>query len=454
MNRLILAVFLATGCLECPAIYAQAAPIADWTIMIFMNADNNLEPDALINFGQLAEVGSTGKVNVLIQFDRIAQYAHTTPDWSQTLRFRVTKGMEPLPKFAIQDLGEVNMGDGRVLEDFVAWSRHNFPAKQYMLVIWDHGQGWRLFLDKPKNDPSKQPGRRPHQSEAAPGTDSTAAASIVNVRGPGYRSISFDETSNNDRLYNSEIHEALKSALGKNKLDVLGFDACVMSMVETAYAMRDVARYMVGSEELEPASGWNYKDWLQRIIASSSKDGAELSRATVASYEAEYKINDPATTLSAIELSGIEMLASSIDKFSNRLMAHMKNDLQAVVDARRAISQYGITPTTDYKLFHIDLGKFLEEIESRTKDNDLKDAATETRKLIASSVIANYAGTKRQGSFGSNGLAIYFPPKMSEYKNDPHAQHGYEKTNEDHPVAFVREHAWADFLHAFLGRVP
>src|SRR5271170_114818 len=77
---------------------------AKWTILIFMNGDNNLEPDALLNFGQLANVGSNQDVNVIVQFDRIAKYAHTQPDWPQTLRFRVTKGMQPLPRNALQDI--------------------------------------------------------------------------------------------------------------------------------------------------------------------------------------------------------------------------------------------------------------------------------------------------------------------------------------------------------------
>src|SRR5437763_15843653 len=65
---------------------SEVSSIAEWTIMIFMNGDNNLEPDALINFRQLAQVGSTDKVNAVVQFDRIAKYAQTQPDWSQTLR--------------------------------------------------------------------------------------------------------------------------------------------------------------------------------------------------------------------------------------------------------------------------------------------------------------------------------------------------------------------------------
>jgi hypothetical protein len=54
--------------------------------------------------------------------------------------------MSPKPESAIEDLGEANMGDGNVLGEFVRWSMFNYPAERYMLVLWDHGDGWR-FLD-------------------------------------------------------------------------------------------------------------------------------------------------------------------------------------------------------------------------------------------------------------------------------------------------------------------
>src|ERR1700693_5923982 len=87
---------------------SQVLPTAQWTILVFMNGDNNLEPDALLNFWQLAQVGSNNDVNVIVQFDRIAKYAHTVPDWPQTLRFRVTQGMQALPVNALEDIGEAN----------------------------------------------------------------------------------------------------------------------------------------------------------------------------------------------------------------------------------------------------------------------------------------------------------------------------------------------------------
>ena len=112
--------------------------------MVFLNAKNNLEPFSFKNFEQMAKIGSTDKVNVLVEFGRPQRhYTHQYGGWSKTLRFRVEKGMKPTEDAAVEDLGAVNMGDGAALADFVTWARTNYPAKRTMLAIWDHGQGWR-----------------------------------------------------------------------------------------------------------------------------------------------------------------------------------------------------------------------------------------------------------------------------------------------------------------------
>ncbi|MBI5238884.1 MAG: hypothetical protein HY926_00285 [Elusimicrobia bacterium] len=35
------------------------------------------------------------------------------------------------------------MGDWNRLVRFVSWAEDLFPAKKYMLIVWNHGAGWR-----------------------------------------------------------------------------------------------------------------------------------------------------------------------------------------------------------------------------------------------------------------------------------------------------------------------
>ena len=56
-----------------------------------------------------------------------------------------------------------------------------------------------------------------------------------------FRYVSHDEDTG-DKLYNREIQDALAGLAQNAKIDVIGFDACLMSMLETAYALRDQRR--------------------------------------------------------------------------------------------------------------------------------------------------------------------------------------------------------------------
>ena len=51
--------------------------------------------------------------------------------------------------------------------------------------------------------------------------------------------------------------ERVKRETGR-EIDLLGFDACLMNMLEVALSTPGTARFIVGSEELEPGDGWPY----------------------------------------------------------------------------------------------------------------------------------------------------------------------------------------------------
>src|SRR5712664_4180367 len=106
-----------------------AGPVAKWTVMVFMNGDNDLEPDAIRDFEEMAKVASDPAVNIVVQFDRIPGYSNCYGNWTQTLRFCVKQNLAPTKENAVEDIGEANMGDGTVLRDFVRWAKAKYPAE-------------------------------------------------------------------------------------------------------------------------------------------------------------------------------------------------------------------------------------------------------------------------------------------------------------------------------------
>jgi hypothetical protein len=404
--------------------------------MVYMNGDNNLETFALRDFREMARIGSNSDVNVVVQLDRIGKYAKPAPGeplWTDTKRFFIRKGSRSIVSESLASLGEVNMGDPNALEEFVRWARSAYPAKRYALVIWDHGQGFRDLTEATELSTSFR------SSTLAP-----------------HRSVSDDDT-NKDKLFNSEVTAALRSSLAGQKLDILGFDACLMAMVETAYGMRDVAHYMVASEELEPGDGWQYDDLLQRLEGQSRASTRDVAALFVTSYRDSYSPGrpsaNPTTTQSSIDLAQASALASAVSNLADELAKSLSSHGQEILNARLACTEYapGADPRNPKRILfhHVDLGRFAQNLAS-SKHDGLRRSANEVLKSIGQAVTANYAGAERQGAFGSMGLAIYFPRDGTEYRSDVYEQGGYKKDNREFPVAFVRDHRWADFLNQYF----
>jgi Clostripain family len=461
---------------------------AEWTIMIFMNGDNNLEFYAIQDFLEMARVSDDPRVNVVIQFDRGAPAVNDDKsfgDWKQTLRFRMRRGLEPTVANAIEDLSEVDMGEGIALKNFITWVKGNYKANRYMLIIWDHGQGWRLPYTTALNLEIRSPSLLSIKtSNVSRATANVAAmASVENFRRYSLRvelvitaeeevrpqisilpptqaiestlrAVSHDETSGH-QLFNGEIQQTLQEVQQDSprdeRLHLIGFDACLMSMVETAYAMRKVAKVMVASEELEPGEGWDYSVWLQRLVDNPAIDETVLGNILVTSYKDTYENRARDTTLSAINLDKIDDLSHSISELAEHLRSNIDTQLPAIMQARNACFPYA----PGKGLHGIDLGRFCKQISALTTDQQLRTKAEAVITHLSTSVISNYVGVLRQDiyKYGSNGLAIYFPESRTLYALDPY-QGGYrESTDEKFPVEFVKSHRWDNFLHTYFEHV-
>jgi Clostripain family len=454
-------------------------PAANWTVMIYMDGNNELEPFAFKNFAQMASIQDSPDVNIVVELARQAT-AVVYPGWKGCLRFKIVKGITPeldnsVEKQSDSNLEESkipdpNMGEAATLGNFVTWARSNYPAKHYMLVMWDHGDGWRFFdtvkIKAPKNilkvvqQTRKQDlqkaadqtlqftdvGTRPLLSvlEKTPGIPADQA-----LRATTFRALTGDEAHGGTILYNRDIADVLRQVLKDDKLDVLGFDACLMSMIETAYAMRGVANVMVGSEELEPGNGWHYDKWLSALIQNPLMSPNELGKSVVQSYKAAYDSTGDSVTLSAVKLDTMSKLAQSIDRFSDILIrsTRSKDELTLIREVRNWCFSYA----PKYGIQSVDLGQFSEVIGSTSRNPTLRQAAQQVRQDLNASVLDNYMSPDR-GS--SSGLAIYFPASGALFSTDESGSESYNKKNTKHPVEFVQDHKWSDFVGEYCLKVP
>ena len=197
---------------------------ASWTVMVFLNADNNLERFGISDVNEMESVGSSSDVNIIVLMDRVDGYDTTNGNWKDAKRWRIVKDTNSsiMNTSGATNMGEIDMGDPQTVIDFVNWCKTNYPADHYMLDIWNHGAG--LSYDKSFTE----------------------------------KGISFDDTDGNN-LTTQDIGDILNTT---GFIDVVGFDACLMQLPEINYECRGYVDYMVASEETEPGDGWEIYTFL------------------------------------------------------------------------------------------------------------------------------------------------------------------------------------------------
>lgn len=381
---------------------------AKWTFMVYMAGDNSLDGAALKDIAEMAKVGSTGVVNVLVQLDRVKD--------QKTRRFRITKG-GGYNKDCIETFAETDTGDPQVLYDFVKWSVEQYPADRYCLILWNHGSGWWEDAKGRARAPAGKKARKPLFRHA-----------IQNE----HRSICYDDTSEGDALDNSELKDVLCRActlLGK-KIDILGIDACLMNMVEVAYQLRDSVSCIVGSEIEEPFDGWPYNDILAYLTANPDAATPVIAREFAKRYIRSYKGQGETVTQSSIDAGRIEDVMEKIDALAATFLSSLK-------DCTAAIDYAWMRSPRFYDDNYIDIACFARKLKKkgnadiRAKADDLLSSLkTGKGKAIL------YEGNLGKDVEGACGLSIYFPSG----KINP----AYTTLD------FAKDCRWADFLREYL----
>ena len=347
--------------------------LKNWTFMVYLDADNDLEKYGIKDLNEMEKIGSSDEVNVLVLFDRWNGTNGEPEDddtsngnWTNTKAYFVTKDddSDNINSIELDDMGEENMGDPNTLSDFVNNSIKNFPAQRYALVIWNHGAG---FLG-----------------------------------------VCVDEQNNGDYLSMNDLNYALQNINNNisQKIDFIGFDACLMQMAEVGFEMEEYVDYCVASEETEPGDGWNYETILNNLTASPEMEPEQFARSIVLDYFNNYGKNNN-YTMSAIDLMQLKSLGRDIDDFSNRLIDNFSKYENEIRGSRNNVQTYDNFGVEDVDLFH-----FASLIKENIDNTDIKNSSQMLMDAINITVIAEEHGDESENS---SGLSIYFPLNQSYY---------------------------------------
>jgi len=372
-----------------------------WTVLVYMAGDNNLDPSGIGDLLEMKRVGSTPQVNVVAEFDRASGRG--------AKRYRLRKG-GTLAADAVASLGRLNTGDPRTLLDFVRWGVKAYPAERFALVLWNHGQGWDdtdIYEDaRHRRFRRLATGRVRHALFRPPVRRMLRGA----IRKFEYRAILLDDDAK-DFLDNLELKSVLAgaaTAIG-GKLDLLGMDACLMSMAEVGYQMRGSARFTVGSEQTEPGDGWPYDRILAALAKHPEMDAGDLSGVVVREYLASYAAAD-GVTQSACDLSKADALAAAVGALVEALTAALREGTlrQRILAARMRVQSYEIPD-------NVDLVDFCELLAGAAPGSALTARCRDVVGAVGAGAAGAGAGyvlaqdSKGRDLAASHGVAIYFP---------------------------------------------
>jgi len=442
-------------------------PHREWTILLYMAGDNGatfqskygkyslmaeMTGAGITDIGEVETVGTTDQVAVLAQFDTLPSKDPLAKDLGVaaggTYRLEIHQGRSVLENI-VEVLPDVNTGDPAELSRFIVWGMNRCPARHTMLVLWNHGLGWKdddIYAKVRSVSRSARQGRNARSSNAAlfRSTAKSVNHRAARTKDDSTRAILCDDTSM-DFLTNKEMSQALRVAefaadeadalaifSDKARLDqlmgwgnegalrhlsIIGMDACLMAMIEVQYQVRKFADVMVASQEVEPLHGWPYDTILAELAARPTMPPHELSTLIVDRFVDSY-VNDsrrrPDVTQSAIDLSRLGEAADLIQTFARSLGKEFKDDLfleKAYKDARDKAQRDGYAfEDPEY----VDLISLLDAlINGYRGDSSASQAVTAAGALREwllsdrSPVIHNGVAGKFDGK--AHGVSIYTP---------------------------------------------
>ncbi len=438
-NRIF--IFIATVIFICGSfvfpnqLYAEK----EWTIMVYMGADNNTEPYAIQDINEMELIGSTINSNVVVQIDRIPGYDDSNDNWTTTRRYYITQDQENINQInstLVSDLGEKNMGDPQTLHDFISWAMASYPAEKYFLIIWNHGDGWRKNLDNtPHLIPSEIAGNHEIEKNEINQLlmNPSSLPDISFPQNPFKTSYSRgacqDETDNNDILHNDEIQSALNEI---PMLDILGFNACVMGMIEVAHEFKDQAYYMIASEENMWALGLPYDLFLAELYYDPVMSAPALCSTVVESFIYDMQNHGNFDqTLSAIDLYQMDQVIANLNSFCTELIT---NGIWSEMDQYFPSAQQFGNDNPFYDLYHIAYLAW-----ANLSGQSIKNAAINLASAIDNAVIYERHGYELPNA---HGLSICMPQ----------SQYSYEAFDYLHGnIDFISETNWTSFLQYYWG---
>ena len=353
---------------------------APWTLLVYMAADNSLSDFAQFNIDQMKLINNP-KVNILVYWCPPVQNG-------QKMGKKVEISYKN-QKVIATDLSGVDSGSRATLQNACNWAITSYTSDKFALVLWNHGSG---ILNRT-------------------GTEKDT-----------FRGFCYDDTTghNLNDIDLRAVLDTIKTARNNKKIDIVGFDACLMAGCEVASSLSDYASYLVASEQTEPGYGWDYS-FLKSFTNGTDQLAAAKSIATA--YDTFYKSNifgqkTNDYTLSVMNLNQYAVVDKALNTLSLALVAALATALkpQLKLAVQKSISRpFDDTVYIDMITFCSNLLKNSAAIRPSAQLmpflTAIKTALTQLIQVTAPLVVLNVKGSSLPGALG---VSLYFPQSYIE----------------------------------------
>lgn len=356
--------------------------VLPFTYLTYEALDNNLAGDLKPLLNKLEAVGSSDKLNLLAQTDGAGR--------KDTNRYYLMKLKETKEGIASPyvPISEGNSASAATLTGAMRWGFGSYPGRTTWMNLSSHGAGWFGALE-----------------------DATAKGWLPLPK----------------------LASALKAGSKDQKLDLISFDACLMASMEVAYEMKDVAKFMVGSEDSTFYWGRGYYHTMSKV----AKNPAMSPRAIAADLVETAHDRSGGTvwqslTVSAFDLGEAEKATKALDKLAGVLLRKVGPHREAMKQGLRELKPFVITGPAADGFDHRDLKMALAAF-GEIPDKELKTAVGTARETIfAKGAFLVSTRNSHHEKQATQGISVYLPVK------------GFDARYRD--TAMAKATQWDEFL--------
>lgn len=434
--------------------------------MIYMAGDNNLSVDMAYALEQIKSVAGEGadSPNLFVYYDGNSPEIPTLYcDFSEPQKPRYVRSfMVPDKLYDVPSKPNENTADVKSIYNFVDWCLNKVEvenngeitygrrAQRYALIFSGHSLGFQdkgLFRDESSDKSMKM------------------IDLYLGIRRLTDTKYSLNKLAKAVQLKGEDRQRETTVLIGQ-KLDILGFDSCVMGMLEVGYQFNDVAKTMIASEGSVPNAGWTYAKILGSLTCENDYNSNEkivknFVRDFIRSQDS-YTVGGVSVDMAAWDLSRFRKLATAFDALATEL-TYCFNDEESIIyrQMERVILQVHWKCQSYMYDQNVDLGDFCElldrECQRVAEELDYEDVTADLnivrgkcakvlKELSEAVILSGFSGGAYQYS---NGVSIFFP----------WSREGFEVSKKNYKSLWISKEAynkrypWTIFLDKYLNEV-